>query len=370
MSRWLFIILWLPICALGQESNYAKRALKQDATLDAHYFYGTMLRHNENVGHLIQAHPDGLILSFNKKTNGSKYWHEAYGYPDWGISFLYQDFKTEALGENYGLYGHYNFYFLKRRLQLRLGQGIAFNTNPFDLETNFKNNVYGSSLLFSSYVLLNYHFPDVYKGFGLQAGLTLVHHSNGSFKAPNSGTNVAALNVGLNYDVNYHQERSYLTDPQPPSFKEKVTFNFLVRAGLNEGDFYSLGQHPFVVLSAFADKRLNYKSTVQFGTEVFFSKFLEKEIEYRSIAFPSSGLTGDEDYKRVSVFVGHEFRLGKFAIPTQLGYYVYWPYEYEIRSYFRLGVKYYITDQVFGVMTVKTHAANAEAMEFGIGIRL
>ena len=153
-------------------------------------------------------------------------------------------------------------------------------------------------------------------------------------------------------------------------FSEKIKYNFVVLGGLNSGDFYNLGQHPFVIISTFADKRLGYKSTVQLGVEVFFSTFLKKDIEYRSISFPSSGLTGDEDYKRVGVFAGHEFRLGDFAIPTQLGYYVYWPYKYESRVYERIGVKYYLNDQWFGVGNVKVHGANAEAIEFGIGLRL
>ena len=49
---------------------------------------------------------------------------------------------------------------------------------------------------------------------------------------------------------------------------------------------------------------------------------------------------------------------------------MYWPYEYETRTYTRIGVKYYITKNIFGVGTVKAHAVNAEAIEFGVGIRI
>ena len=38
--------------------------------------------------------------------------------------------KNDILGNNYTLYAHYNFYFLKRNLMLRIGQGLAFKTNP------------------------------------------------------------------------------------------------------------------------------------------------------------------------------------------------------------------------------------------------
>lgn len=364
MLRYVMILCLFPGALFSQENVWGK------SYWDAHYYYGSMLRHNKNVAHLVTDHPNGLILSYNQKTFGEKYWQEAYNYPDWGFSFIYQDFNNDVLGKNFGLYGHYNFYFFNRNLQLRLGEGIAYNTHPFDLDTNFKNTSYGSSLVASSYVLLNFQKQNVFEGLGFQAGFVFVHHSNGSFKAPNTGTNIVALNAGLTYNFNSEIVENYSEENPEIDFSEKITYNFVIRGGLNEGDIIGLGQQPFVVLTAFADKRLNYKSTLQLGVEAFFSKFLKEEIEYRAISFNSSGLSGNEDYKRVGVFAGHEFRLGKMAIPTQLGYYLYWPYEYELRVYSRIGVKYYISNKWFGVATVKTHAANAEAIEFGIGIRL
>ena len=46
--------------------------------------------------------------------------------------FMYQDLKNEVLGNTFGFYGHFNFYFLKRRLMLRVGQGFVVATNPYD----------------------------------------------------------------------------------------------------------------------------------------------------------------------------------------------------------------------------------------------
>jgi len=364
MSRIVIVILFFSATSIAQNEAHT------NYFFDAQFYYGTMLRHNKNVAHLVTEHPYGFILGYSRKTYGNKYWQQAYNYPDWGISFLHQDFNSTALGKNYGLYGHYNFYFLNRSFQLRLAQGIAYNTNPFDLQTNFKNNAYGSSFMASTYLLMNYKRENLFHGVGLQAGLSFVHHSNGSFKAPNAGTNVVAFNVGVVYNVDNEVETAYISEENKKDFSEKIKLNLVARGGLNSGDFYSLGQHPFLVVSVFADKRLGYKSTLQLGSEIFFSTFLKKDIEYRAISFPSSKLSGDEDYKRVGLFAGHEFRLGDFAIPAQFGYYVYWPYEYESRVYERVGVKYYMSDKFFGVATVKVHGANAEAIEFGIGYRL
>jgi len=111
---------------------------------DIHYFKGNIALHNDGILHLIQGRPEGFIASWNKKTYGYNSWEERYNFPDYGVSFSYQNLKNETLGNAYSLYAHYNFYFFKRLLSLRIGQGIGYNTNPYDKETNFKNIADGS----------------------------------------------------------------------------------------------------------------------------------------------------------------------------------------------------------------------------------
>ncbi len=339
-------------------------------TLDANYFYGTILEHNPDISHLITDHPTGLILSYNRKTYGFKSWESRYNYPDWGFSLVYQDMKNQHLGENYGLYAHYNFYFLKRNLMFRIGQGIAYTTNPYDKEENFRNVAYGSDLLSSTYVMLNYKKERIYKGFGLQAGISIIHYSNANFRAPNTSTNTFAFNLGANYLFDYKDEPDYIPSTEDKKFKEKIKYNLALRSGINESDINNMGQFPFLVVSAYTDKRLNRKSAIQVGTDFFFSEFLKELILFYSVAFPEDNVSGDEDWKRIGVFVGHELFINKMSFETQLGYYVYYPYDFEGRFYNRLGLKRYFGGKVFGAVTLKSHGAKAEAVEFGIGIRL
>ena len=53
-----------------------------------------------------------------------------------------------------------------------------------------------------------------------------------------------------------------------------------------------------------------------------------------------------------------------------MGYYVYYPYDFEGKLYNRVSIKRYFGDKVFGVVSLKSHGAAAEAVEFGIGVRL
>ncbi len=356
------------LCLLGlilfsQEKN------STDSYFDLNYFSGNIALHNNDILHLITGHPEGVILGWNKKTYGEEDWQQRFNYPDYGVSFIFQNLKNDVLGNNYGLYAHYNFYFFKRHLMFRIGQGIAYNTNPYDKVENFKNIAFGSHFLSSTYVMLNYKKQRLFDRFGLEAGLSLIHYSNANVKAPNTSVNTIALNVGLTYDLD-EENAEYIDDLEDEKFTERIKYNIAFRSGINQSDIIGSGQFPFYILSAYADKRLSHVSAIQVGADLFFSNFLKELIYYQSVSFPELNVSGDEDFKRVGLFVGHELFINQMSIVTQLGYYVYYPFDFEGRTYFRVGLKRYFGDTFFGAITLKSHGAKAEAVEFGIGVRL
>ena len=274
------------------------------------------------------------------------------------------------LGKQIGLYAHYNFYFLGRNLLFRVGQGISYNTNPYDPDTNYENIAYGTRLLGSVYLLLNFTKKDLFKGLGVQGGLSVMHYSNGNSKAPNTSTNTFAINIGLNYQLDSEQEFQYHIDRTITKYSEPIHLNFTFKGGVQTSDVIGMDQFPFYILGTYLDKRVSYKSSVHLGSEVFLSPMLEELIYYRSIAYPEDGLQGDESSTRVGIFAGYQLHLGKTSIFGNLGYYVYYPYDFEGRTYLRAGIQRELFKNFFGSVSVKSHAAKAEAMEFGIGYRL
>jgi len=367
MKQPLLVVFYLLLCF----SLYSQEEEKKHYSFEADYFYGNVYEHNPDISHLITGHPNGLLLSYNRNTFGIEEWERQYSSPDFGVSFIYQDMKEPSLGDHYGLYGHYNFYLLKRHFMISVGTGLSYNTNPYSVDNNFENNAYGSAILSTTFLRFNYVYNNIWKGLGFHTGLLFVHYSNANIKAPNTSTNTLALNVGLTYQLDYEELPEYNRERDGLDYSEKIKYNFVFRYGINESDIIGLGQHPFYVFSAFADKRLNYKSTVQAGVDLFLSEFLKDVIKFNSIAYPEEGTTGDEDYKRVGLFVGHDLRFNKVSFVSQIGYYVYWPYEFEKRVYLRVGLKrYFYKDKIFAAITLKSHWAQAEAVEFGIGVRL
>lgn len=339
--------------------------------LDLNPFYGSILLHNPDISHLIREHPGGVILGFNRKTFGEEAWEQRFGYPDEGISFIYQDMGTSTLGKNYGLYLHYNFYLLKRHLKMRIGQGIAYASSPYDAITNFRNNAYGSDFMSSTYLMLQFNKERIWNRLGINAGITLVHYSNANVRAPNTSTNTLGLTAGILYELQAEQPgiEEYKRWPKEP-VTEGVRLNLVFRSGINESDVVGSGQFPFYIFSAYADKRLAQVSAIQVGTDVFFSNFLKELIAFQSNSFPEMPVDPNADYKRVGVFIGHELFINKLTVITQLGYYVYYPFDFEGRVYNRVGIKRYFGSKWFGAISLKSHGAKAEGIEFGVGIRL
>ncbi|MCH4821806.1 acyloxyacyl hydrolase [Gramella lutea] len=361
-----FLLLLCSFISFGQDEKPEKYY-----SFDANYFYGTIMEHNPDIAHLITDHPNGFLLSFNRKTYGLEKWESRYNYPDFGYSFIYQNMKNTYLGENYSVYGHFSFYALKRLLMFRIGQGIAYTTNPYDPDTNFINNAYGTRLLSSTYLMGNIKKENIIGGLGVNAGVTIIHYSNADTGSPNHSTNTFTLNFGLNYILDHNNQPDYIPRGEKEKYTEPFHYNFSVRSGFNTSGVVGSPRLPFLTISAYADKVLNRKSTLQGGAELFFSRSLEEFIDYKAAAFPQQGGTGEEDAKRVGIFVGHQLTFNKMSLITQLGYYVYYPYsEYVEQVYNRVGLQRKISENWWGSVTVRSHGANAEAVEFSLGYRL
>ena len=138
----------------------------------------------------------------------------------------------------------------------------------------------------ATYVMINYRKDRLFNRIGLQGGLTLLHYSNGSFKAPNTGINSITLNLGMTYDMDDFPVTYKYNLSDDKSFSEALKYNLVFRSGVNESDVVGSGQYPFYVFSAYLDKRINRKSALQAGVDIFFSNFLKEYILYNSIAFP------------------------------------------------------------------------------------
>ena len=141
-------------------------------------------------------------------------------------------------------------------------------------------------------------------------------------------------------------------------YVERVKYNIVLRTGFNESPVVGSGQKPFYHIGFYIDKRVNRKSALQAGTELFLTASFKEFIKYRSIAYPENHV------------LGHELFINRISIETQLGYYVYQPFKYDSSFYDRVGMKYYVSPKIFSGISLVTHGFLAEALEFIVGVRL
>ncbi len=363
MKIFFAIILLISGCVFAQQ--------KDTYAVEVSFLRGNVLPHSEDIHHLINGHPEGVTVSFLNKTHGIEEWQKVYDFPDYGGYFMYQDFKSPQLGEVYAVGVLYNFYFLNRHLQLRLAEGLAVTTNPYNKVDNSKNKAFGTRILDNTNIGLSYTNQNLFKHIGINAGVMFTHFSNGRVKSPNSGVNTYMLNVGVNY--NFTEERAIKNDTTQTDFKnyrQPIHYNFVFRTGVNESPIIRSGQKPFYHLGFYADKRLNRKSGLQLGADLFLTNSFKDYIKYYSVAYPEFNSDPNVDYKRMGVFVGYELFINRISLNAQLGYYVYQPFKKDTVIYDRVGMNYYISKKVFASFAIKTHLFLAEALEFGVGYRL
>lgn len=344
---------------------------QKNAELELNLAKGYIMLHKKEVAHLISGHPQGFILNYNFKADGSKEWHHVYNYPDWGINFQYLDLGNPILGNVMALGAHYNFYFFKRHLVFKISQGIGYTSNPYDKDTNFKNVAFGTRFMSNNFFDLTYKKQNIIDKIGFQTGLSLSHYSNARMKSPNSGINNVLWHIGLNYNFNDTKtDKSQVDSLKSIDYSENVKYNLVFRTGVSEAIYPNMGSKPFYHIGAFADKRIGRKSVFQLGADLFLSGYIKDMIAYSAVAFPERPpYDPNTDYKRVGVFVGHELMINKFSIEKQIGFYVYDPSGFEIITYQRFALKYYMNKNLFLVAGLKTHLAKAEALEMGMGLR-
>ncbi len=345
----------------------AQDSLAYNHSISIERVKGFVHLHTQEVEHLITGQPTGFIVSLDKHTYGAKSWQSRYNFLDVGYSLYYLDHGNPTIGKTIGLMPYYNFYFNKNKEQrgdfiFKMAFGLGYNTNPYDRVSNNKNNFFGSRFNFGTQLQFRYDYQ-IAPRIAIKTGASIIHFSNASIRRPNKGINLVVANIGVEYALT-NREIAY--NRHESSFeKEPIKYNIALSTGSSETTTVGAGSFPFYILHAYAQKRIGHKSAWQLGTDFFVTHSIREDIKY------DPALEGKRpDYKRVGIFIGHEWRINRLSLVTQFGYYAYRPYDSFKAVYQRLNLKYYITDKVFAGFSLKTHFAAAEAAEFGIGIQL
>jgi len=245
--------------------------------------------------------------------------------------------------------------------------GIGIITKPYERTQNHKNNINGSYINEFIYLRLNSLFYPT-KNVRMVTGIGLTHLSNGNWTVPNLGINIVTLNLGIGF--NQYQESSITHQASnDTSLLQNINLNpfftLITSAGLNELNHRNGKKYGIYTLALHVWKPVSQKSRFSAGIDAFYGMSNLARAELDSIFDTSNKLNN----LQLGIRLGHELVVGKFALPMEMGAYLFSKTTINGPLYHRVGIRYYMNKHIILNYTLKTHWAIAEHIEFGMGYR-
>lgn len=343
MRSFLFCFLFLLYAraSFSQEQNSQKEWA-------AGFGYGGILAHNALVRHLAQTHPYQLNLEFLQSRQFQNQSHPNR----YGLALHFLDYRSARLGQSLAALV-FTEPVISHHVSFRIGSGIAWNTNPFQVPDNPANNMLGSDFsgAMQGRIMLNRNV----KALRLKFGIGLTHFSNGAFSLPNMGINHFYLYSSLGW------LRAYSRPAGPENFTQQQgwIFGFSASASLTERYPLTGKKYPVWQMQLRAGIRNRNKSTFTAGLDLMYNSALASRIR----EFPEEGSSA----LMTGIPLGHNWRvLPSWSILTEAGVYLYRKNRLYPAMYQRYGFRYHFKNGFAAGLLLKTHAAKAECMELNL----
>jgi hypothetical protein len=372
MPRAILLFL-LFIAGWGSHANAQEHSPWDGVGIEANVMTAKMIKHSKKL-RVITDHASAFDLNFIQQTFGRKDWHKGRGYPVIGMGIAYTDYGLDSVyGKCLSLYPNLQIPILRgKKLEwtIRLGFGAGYATRRYERYPSWDtlNTAIGSHLNNYSLVMTDIRYR-INKNLDVQIGGNFSHMSNAAFRRPNLGINLYGAHIGLRY---------FPADSKPPRIKREA--NPLKNRWLAQGRFSmsanELGPpdgplYPVYLASVYASRRYRGKNKAIIGIDYSYHSNIyatlrnNEEFPGREKAQAWAG----------SVFVAHEFLFGRCGILLQMGYYLHRSFLSLDPYYEKIGGNYYLVQREKGLLKelylsglLKTHKAEAELVEFGVGV--
>ena len=309
-------------------------------------------------------------LKFGVKTFGKKYWHESLNYLSYGFGINHSFLNTEVLGNPFAVYVFLNgpfFTYKKFSVNYEFNNGISFNPTYYDKETNPNNDLVGSLINYYANIriLMRYQISE---RFDIDAGVHLLHNSNGAFALPNYGLNVYGISMGLKYyftdaktDVKFIRQENTIFKGNIPEYRKNIWSGFFVlgakRAATPKNDS---PLYPMWSVAANYHRRYSISGSYGIGVDAL----------YDGTVHTFKGYENATEFEKIfyGVHLSHIIYISKFSVVTQLGAYVS---EQSIKDliWARLAIRYHFAKNLFIQSNFKTKdGLRADFIGIGVGV--
>ena len=333
---------------------------------------GKVVKHREGL--LYEIPPVSMIFQAGKviQTDGSKAWHDYWGYPRLERSIHLNVFgDAEVLGYAIGAAPGVGFYLYRGEQSsviFHLAAGFAYLTKEFNRSTNPTNNAIGSNFNNTTQLKISYETPFV-KNFSLDIGLGLTHYSNGLSSSPNSGINVIGLHLGLKPSlVNRRITEGSSTDPLTLSKHWGV--NGYISYGVAENVVPGGPKYPIK----------NYTLGIFYQSHPFIKWHTGMDYDYAlgdyefAIRDFQTEETANGEATSTAVFAAIEGVFGSMSVRYQMGYYLDLLYDRsesvpysKFHFIYSIPYEFYKVRPYVGIL-LKTHVAVADYVALQVGV--
>ncbi len=323
--------------------------------------YGFLMPHHPEMAYLIAGHTPMADLTISKRVSGEKDWHHYFNFPSYGLTLAGYDLVSPYLGNAYAARWFIDLPLDKSRLlRLKMDLGAGYITEPFSVEENIHNSAIGSYLNASLALKLYGAFP-ITKHVQAGVGIGVHHFSNGAFKMPNSGINLAMGEVSLKYTLSPE-----LPERDAPELKADKNWHFFAGGSYGIKEIPPNGGEKYNVINIYGQalKRISPKSSLGGELGVNYNESLRERSNQKE---EGSG-TSSENY-RLYIAGTHQLHFDPLGLRFQLGAYIAPEFELDSPIFLRYHL-YHDIGNLQAFVGLKSHFAKADNIEVGINYRV
>jgi hypothetical protein len=325
--------------------------------------FSFLIAHRPNLEGYPQKHFFMHQLNIGKKTSGRLPWQQLYHRPDMGISLFFTDIgQNKYTGFAVASLAFIQFPYLRwkhAQVNFKLALGPGWVEKKFDRINNYKNVVTGTHLNAAIQLTQSFEWQLTSNQF-MSLGACLTHFSNGAFKLPNLGINLAGLQLSYKYRFSNIEK----TPEELPAFIKKMRYILHYSTGLKQV-YPVLGKQYFIYNFA-ASALYQYHQKGSAGVSVDF--FKDASVSNQML-FDTDSLNDVKSNLQIGIAGVYQVEIGKIAIPLSAGYYAYNNYKTLPPVYLKFGVCYYLTPHLNINFNLKSHYAKADFFSYGIGYK-
>jgi len=320
---------------------------------------GFLVPHHEDMVQMM-APIRGFEISRSWKIDSAGSVAIKQNHPYCGIGVNYFNLGKSINGNAFTAFGYYDAGInlkSKTTLRGRFAFGVGYLTKQYNAFTNPLNRAIGSNINGFMQIYTYLQTP-IGKYNDLQLGIGLSHFSNGNWSQPNLGINLPSVLLGIKAR---DKSTRYLNVLQIHKVPTNIQWEFSARLGKRQIGI----DNPRNIVNYLVEATIIYPHNEFRQWRIGVVSFFDKTYVFTKFQPLPSKIRPDQ-ITELAIQAGHEYRIGRVGLVTDLGFYIYRPDRSKRIYYEGIGLKLYVTDNLVLINRLKVHLTTADYFEWGL----